>query len=176
VSHHHGPLGAEPLEEIASLDFALGRWLGRHRRRGDLLVLITADHGHVPGDPAHTVRLHHEPALLDDLRAPPTGERRMVYLHARPGRAAAVRSYCAERLASVAEVLDPGEALERGLFGPGPVSPAARRRAGDAILLARDDYQLVYPFSPGREPSPFAGNHGALDPREMLVPLLALRL
>jgi predicted AlkP superfamily pyrophosphatase or phosphodiesterase len=176
VSHHNGPLGAEQLEEIATLDFALGRWLRRYRRRGDLLVLITADHGHVPSDPAHTVRLHHERALLDDLRAPPTGERRMVYLHARPGRVAAVRSYCAERLASVAEWLDPGEALERGLFGPGPVSPAARRRVGDLILLARHDYQFVYPFSPGHEPTAFAGNHGALDAREMLVPLLAFRL
>jgi hypothetical protein len=176
VSHHHGPLGAEHREEIATLDFTLGRWLGRYRRRGDLLVLITADHGHVASNPARTVRLDREQGLLDELRAPPTGERRMVYLHARPGRVAAMRSCCAERLASVAECLDPGEALDRGLFGPGPASEAARRRVGDLILLARDDHQFVYPFSPHREPTAFAGNHGALDRREMLVPLLALRV
>jgi hypothetical protein len=176
VGHHCGPLGAEHREEIASLDFTLGRWLGRSRRRGDLLVLITADHGHVPSNPARIVRLDHERGLLDELRAPPTGERRMVYLHARPGRVAAARAYCAERLGSVAECLEPAEALGRGLFGPGPVSDATRRRVGDLLLLAREDYQLAYPFVPRREPTAFAGNHGGLDEREMLVPLVALRL
>jgi hypothetical protein len=100
----------------------------------------------------------------------------MVYLHARPGRVAAARAYCAERLGSVAECLEPAEALGRGLFGPGPVSDATRRRVGDLLLLAREDYQLAYPFVPRREPTAFAGNHGGLDEREMLVPLVALRL
>ena len=103
-------------------------------------------------------------------------ERRMAYLHARPGRVAAVRESCTRQLGSVAEWLEPADAFARGLFGPGPVSPAARRRVGDLILLARDDCQFVYPFTPRKKPPIFAGNHGALDPREMLVPLLALRL
>lgn len=174
VTHHDGPLGAEHVEEIAALDHALGRWLRGHSRRGDLLLLITADHGHVPSPPARTVRLDRERGLLDLLRAPPTGERRLVYLHARPGRVAAARAYCAERLASAAELLDPVAALDRGLLGPGPVAEATRRRVGDLILLARDDHQFV--FSPRREPTAFAGNHGALDGREMRVPLLALRV
>jgi hypothetical protein len=176
VGHHGGPLGAEHREEIATLDFTLGRWLGRSRPLGDLLVLITADHGHVPSDPARIVRLDRERGLLDELRAPPTGERRMVYLHARPGRVAAVRAYCAERLAAVAQCLEAAEALERGLFGPEPVSGATRRRVGDLLLLSREEYQLAYPFAPRREPTAFAGNHGGLDEREMLVPLVALRL
>jgi len=176
VSHHHGPLGPEHGAEMAALDLALGRWLRRHRRRGDLLVLITADHGHVPSEVTRVVRLDREPSVVDDLRAPPTGERRMAYLHARPGRLVALRESCARQLGAVAESLDPDEAFARGLFGPGPVSAAARRRVGDLILLARADGQFVYPLSPRPKPAIFAGNHGALDPREMLVPLLAVRL
>jgi len=100
----------------------------------------------------------------------------MAYLHARPGRLVALRESCARQLGAVAESLDPDEAFARGLFGPGPVSAAARRRVGDLILLARADGQFVYPLSPRPKPAIFAGNHGALDPREMLVPLLAVRL
>ena len=176
VGHHAGPEGAEHTEELATFDFALGRWLRAHRRRGDLLLLLTADHGHVSSHPDHMVRLDTHPVLMADLLSTPTGERRLAYLHARPGRVGAIRAYCAEVLAAVAELLDPGEAFERGLFGPGPISPAARRRAGDLILLARGDHQFVAPFSQHQPALPLIGNHGALAEQEMLVPLLAMRL
>jgi hypothetical protein len=176
VSHVHGPAGPEHREELATLDFTLGRWLGRRGRRGDVLLLLTADHGHVPTDPVRTVRVDQDRGLMAELLSPPTGERRMLYLHARPGRRKALREHCAERFAGVAEMLDAETAFQQGLFGPGPVSRAARRRAGDLLLLARADYQLVSTFRSPPPPPVFAGNHGSLDPREMVVPLLAVRL
>jgi len=176
VSHHRGPWGAEHDEEVASLDFSFGRWLNRHGRRGDLLVLITADHGHVPSNPNRVVRLDHDPGLLDRLLSPPTGERRLAFLHASHGGAGDLRAHCEAHLTSVAELVDPHDLFERGLFGPGSVSAAARRRAGDLILMARGDHQFVCPFSDRQPAYPLIGNHGALDPREMLVPLLAIRL
>ena len=175
VSHHRGIEREEHAEELATLDFALGRWLARHGRREDLLFLLTADHGHVASDPRRMVRLD-RPALLTELLAPPTGERRLAYLHARPDRADAVRAWCVEHLAGRAELLDSDDAFARGLFGPGPVAQAARRRAGDLILLARQDYQFVCPFSDRQKIYPLIGNHGALAAAEMLVPLLAVRL
>src|SRR5262249_51585578 len=93
VGHHHGPLGPEHGAELAVLDFTLGRWLERHDRRGDLLVLLTADHGHVPSPPDRVLRLDREPGLADLLRAPPSGERRLAYFHARPGQERAPRPY-----------------------------------------------------------------------------------
>jgi hypothetical protein len=175
LGHRLGPATAEHAEEIATLDFALGRWLHRRGRRGDTLLLLTADHGHVPSDPAHVVRLDREPELLSELICLPTGERRLAYLHVKPGRVDAVRDVCSERLPA-AELLEPSDAFERGLFGPGPISPASRRRAGDLILLARGDHQFVCPFSERQRPDPLLGNHGALAPSEMEVPLLALRI
>ncbi len=176
VGHYLGPVDVEHAEEIATLDFVLGRWLARRRPRHNVLLLITADHGHVPSAPAGVVRLDLEPELLAMLVSPPTGERRLAYLHAREGLADEVRRFCAVRLADVAELLDPDQAFARGLFGPGAVAPAARRRAGDLILLARQDRQFVCPFAEHQKPHPLLGNHGALDEREMLVPLLAVRM
>ena len=71
---------------------------------------------------------------------------------------------------------DPREAFDRGLFGLGPISEATRRPAGDLLLLAREDVQLVCPPSERHPARPFRGNHSGLAPRGMLVPLLAPRL
>lgn len=174
VGHHHGPLAEEHSAELATLDFSLGRWLRIHERRGDLLVLITADHGHVSSEPSGMVRLDH-PDLLSQLIAPPSGERRLAYLHPRAGRESAVRELCGEYFGDSTVQLDSSLAFDRGLFGPGPASAMARRRAGVLMLLARGEAQLVSPL-PEHEPEPLLGNHGGLAPREMLVPLLALRL
>jgi hypothetical protein len=176
LTHHRGPLGFEPGEEIAVLDFVLGRWLQRHQRRGDLLLLLTADHGHVATSPGGLVRLDHDKALVELLRAPASGERRLAYLHARPGCEAALRAHCEQHLASVAQIVDPQTALDQGWLGPPPVSAAAHRRAGDLILVARGDSQLIYPLSDRVNARLYLGNHGALAPGEMLVPLLAVRL
>jgi hypothetical protein len=51
-----------------------------------------------------------------------------------------------------------------------------RRRAGDLLVLAQDDFQFTYGSTPGRPARLFAGNHGGLDPEEMAIPLLAWRL
>ena len=182
VEHHarrHDPSGGDIQAEIATLDFALRRWVGdRHPSRsdGETLLLVTADHGHVFGSPKQVVQFSDDPVLLDRLVCPPTGERRVAYLHPRPGQAAFVRAHCEERYAEAARVLDSDKLFARGLFGPGIASEAIRHRAGDLVLLARDGWQFIAAHRPGHEPGYMYGNHGGLDPREMLVPLIAVRL
>ena len=176
VSHLSGPRSAEHAAELAAFDFLLGRWLRRTRRDGRTLCLLTADHGHVFTPPEGTLFIDQYPTLLRQLVAPPSGERRLLYLHARPGRLEAAREQVARLWGDAVEVRDSDAALAAGLFGPGEPSPVARRRIGDLLALARDDRQLTYGPQPGRPARKFAGNHGALDPDEMLVPLLAWRL
>ncbi|MCC7107342.1 MAG: alkaline phosphatase family protein [Chloroflexi bacterium] len=176
VAHRRGPWSDEQTEEVAVVDFLLGRGVERLERRGDVLLILTADHGHLHTDPALTIRLDQHPRLLDELLSPPSGERRMSYLHVKPGRIDAVRSYIQRELAGQAAVIPSDEAFARGWFGLGAPTVAARRRAGDLILLPIGEHQLVYVFDPQRPVIPFYGNHGALAPEEMEIPLLALRL
>ena len=163
-------------EEIAALDFALGRHFREGRAGGSTLLLITSDHGHVFCRPREWVRFDTDDTLMENLLCAPTGERRLVYLHAKPGRADFVRAYCEQRYARAAHIVQPDELFARGLFGPGELSPAARRRAGDLVLVARGEWQLMASHRPGHDPVFMYGNHGGLDPREMLVPLIAVRL
>ena len=176
LTHRAGPEGEEHASEAAVLDFLLGRWLARAACDGDLLFLLTADHGHLATDPALTLRLDQHPDLLKELIAPPSGERRLGYLHVRPGRTAAVQDYVRGTFPGQAALMPSAEAFGRGLFGPGRPSPLAVRRAGDFLLFPLGNHQLVYPHDPNRPVTPFYGNHGALSPEEMEVPLLALRL
>jgi type I phosphodiesterase/nucleotide pyrophosphatase len=175
LAHLRGPHSPEHQAELATVDFALGRWLDHQPRHGDLLFLLTADHGHVATPAEHLVRLD-QPELLSLLRAPASGERRLAYLHARPGQEAVLRAYCQEHLSPFAELVDPATAFEQHWFGPHPPSATARRRAGDLLLLAKDAVQLVSPTTPGGPFRTLLGNHGGQQPSEMLVPLLAVRI
>lgn len=181
VAHVHGPISPEHGAEVAAFDLALGRLIGD--LPADTLLLVTADHGHVQTSTARHVDLQDFPRVMRLLCHPPAGERRAVYLHARPGQEQALEEAARAELGHVAVVLSRAEAVREGLFGHQPLSARATQRIGDILLLARDDYQLV--FEPPTEHVPerlrlhpskeVRGMHGGLSPWEALVPLLALR-
>lgn len=180
VSHLVGPLTEEHSAEVASFDSLLGRLLQHLSGRGDVLLMLTADHGHVDTSPECELSLGQHPELLEMLRVLPAGERRAVYLHPRAGAADDVFDYARERLGEVASVLRRDDAVSLGLFGPGPLSGRAAARIGEVLLFPRDNLQFVTPVesvdgTPLRVPV-FRGLHGGLTPEEALVPLLALRV
>jgi hypothetical protein len=176
TAHLFGPHSDEHRAELATVDFHLGRWHARAPRDGRTLVLLTADHGHVLTPPEQTIYVDLDHDVTRQLRTLPTGERRMLYLHAREGRATAAREVVEQHWGQAAYVLPAEQALVDGLFGPNGVADVARRRAGDLLVIARGGGQLTYAPRPKRPVKMFYGNHGALDPDEMLVPLLAWRL
>ncbi len=175
AAHLFGPRSAEHAAEIATVDFWLGRVLARRRPTGRTLFLLTADHGHVFTPPANTLFTDTCPGLKWRLAALPSGERRLLYLHARDGAVELVREAAQQCWGQAACLVPTSQALAAGLFGPGEPSEAARRRMGDLLVVARGDWQFTLAPKPDRPAKLFFGNHGALDPEEMLVPLLAWR-
>jgi predicted AlkP superfamily pyrophosphatase or phosphodiesterase len=179
ISHIIGPLTPEHSSEVAAFDFQFGRLLASLRDRDDVLVLLSADHGHVDTDPNEAINFADHPELLSMLKATPAGERRAVYLHPKPGAASEVFSYARERLRDVAAAMLRDDAVDLGLFGPGPLSERAAGRIGEVLLFPRGSLQLVPPieYADGTAPKApiFRGLHGGLTPDEALVPLLAVR-
>ncbi|MBV8716983.1 MAG: alkaline phosphatase family protein [Chloroflexi bacterium] len=179
ISHIIGPLTPEHAAEVAAFDFQFGRLLESLRDRDDVLVLLTADHGHVDTDPSEAINFADHPELLAMLKATPAGERRAVYLHPKPGAVSDVFGYARQRLRDVAAAMLREDAVEEGLFGPGQLSERAAGRIGEVLLFPRGSLQLVPPIeyvdgTPPRAPL-FHGLHGGLTPDEALVPLLAVR-
>ncbi len=181
IAHMIGPLTTEHGAEVAALDLQLGRLLQRLPRRGDTLVLLTADHGHIDTAPEFGVDLAAHAELLAMLRVMPAGERRVVYLHPKAGLKEEVLAYARERLGDVAATMPRDEAVALGLYGPGPLPERAAARIGEVLLFPRRNLQLVAPVQTAEgAPTPktplFRGLHGGLSPDEALVPLLALRV
>ena len=103
----------------------------------------------------------------------PTSEARISYAHVRAGRMRAFRDGLARDLPGKLIAVDTREALESGLWGPGPLHPETPSRLGDMLLLATGDGYLA--DAVGEMPD-FRGMHGGLTPEEMLAPSLWLRL
>jgi hypothetical protein len=99
-----------------------------------------------------------------------SGEGRFRWLHARPGRAAALCDTALAVHGRDAWVVPRDKAVADGWFGP-EVNDVALARLGDVALVARRDVAFHDPQDTG--PYHLVGRHGALTSAEMLVPLLA---
>jgi hypothetical protein len=175
LAHLYGP-GDEPLDAelrafVYSMQTEFLDRLSPQAKAGTLLV-IGADHGQTVTPKETGIALHQQP-MWNDLVMMPTSESRIAYAHIRPGRVQAFCNALARDLPGKLAVMDTREALDAGLWGPGPLHPETRSRLGDLLLLATGDGWLA--DSTGQMPD-FRGMHGGLTAEEMLVPLLWLRL
>jgi hypothetical protein len=178
IAHVVGPLTPEHSAEVAAFDFQVGRLLRSMPSKGKTLVMVTADHGHIDTLPEQAIQFAEYPELLSMLRAAPAGERRAVYLHPKPGAALDVAAFARERMRDIGAAALRSDAVEAGLFGPGPLSERAGGRIGEVLLFPRGALQLVAPpeMGDGSPPKMFRGLHGGLTDDEALVPLLSLRV
>ncbi|MEX2047052.1 MAG: alkaline phosphatase family protein [Chloroflexota bacterium] len=170
VSHVHGPRSEEAAMEVALFDLDLRRALG-HRRAGDTLVILTADHGHAATDPDKMLDVVGDVELRALLRNPPAGEPRLVFLHTdRPGL---VRDHVDRRWPGLVTLLDRDELIEAGLFGRGDPT-TARRRIGEVVALLDRDLSASIVEVEGQTIR-HRGSHGGMTADEMRIPVLAWR-
>lgn len=141
--------------------------------REGTLLLITADHGHATTPTAEQRYLEDLPQLQRLMATSEAGEPRHVFLYAAAGRLEELRATAEDALGDSFVVLRGADALAAGLYGePNSLHPEADRRVGDVVLLAKGGATLW----PERRQARLLGMHGSLEPQEMLVPFLPLRL
>jgi hypothetical protein len=119
----------------------------------DVVMVGTADHGHVDIPPAHQVHIgkaEHEGRTF-------YGDPRALF----------VRGEGASLAAGLPATWVPFEEME-GWWGPGKRHPRFAERAPDGALLAHPGHALLHRFSDDR----LVGQHGGLEPEEMRVPVL----
>lgn len=162
VSHEYG-LGEHYDAELSAADRLVADVLSVLPPGAALVV--TADHGQVDvGD--RIVHLHPD---LGEHIAMQSGEGRFRWLHARPGRVAALHEAAAAHHGGDAWVVTRDETIEDGWWGP-RVTDDARARLGDVALVAREPVS----FHDDADTGPFVlvGRHGSMTPAEVLVPCL----
>lgn len=165
VAHEYG-LGEHFDAEIGWVDEIVDRLLARLPPRAALVV--TADHGQVE------VGERVIPLAGDVLAncSMQSGEARFRWLHARAGRARALREAAEAHHGRDAWILGRDDVVGGGWLGP-HVTDAALSRLGDVAVVARTDVAFHDPLDTG--PYELIGRHGSVTPAEMLVPFLAAR-
>jgi predicted AlkP superfamily pyrophosphatase or phosphodiesterase len=183
TGHVYGPnapqLAAEIDAWLTSLDRLLWRRLAG--KADDCLVMLTADHGLVEVDPATTVYLNQQErfAGLDHLLKRnrrgellvPAGSCRDMFLYVHDRALDEAWDWLSRELAGRAEVWRTEDLIERGLFGPQPVSETFRARVGNLVILPYRG-EAVWWYERGRFEQNYYGHHGGLTWEEMEIPLL----
>ena len=175
ITHQYGIDDEAWSAELRSLSWMMQTCfisrLTAEQREGTLLLLV-ADHGGMTTPPEAAIRLDDHPDLHRALLLPPMGEGRTPFLYTRGGARADVQSYADECLDEAFVTLTREQVLASGLLGPGPEYAETSHRLGDLIGLARGNHYLAR----DQRQLKMMGRHGGLSPREMLVPLLGVRL
>ncbi|MBN2554561.1 MAG: alkaline phosphatase family protein [Anaerolineales bacterium] len=175
LSHRYGPDSEQARAEfIAFLKIMQANFLEPLSEQGrrKSLLLVTADHGQVatPKNPSYELVNH--PELMQMLHLQPTGENRFIFFHPKPGMVQAVDDYIHAAWPGDFVTMPSNQVVEAGLFGPGVPDNTISDRIGELIAIPTGNAYLWW----SQAPNPLLGRHGAFNPLEMLVPLLALRL
>jgi len=184
ISHNHGPYSRMTENTI---DYFLNTMDQFYRslqgQGGNTLLIITADHGHVPVDPQKTFYLNLQlPSLTRYIKTNrqgnpivPAGSPRDMFLYIQEKAVDEVIATLQEHLSDKAEVYATSELLEQGFFGTQPPSPQLLGRLGNVVILPYK-YETVWWYEEGKFEMHFQGHHGGLTPDEMEIPLILLPL
>lgn len=173
MAHEIGVGSQEVGQHFREIDAAFSRFINEIRDT-DTLVIATADHGIIDSGPDRCVELEQHPALLDTLRMPLSGERRMAYCYVKDGRHEDFTAYVKENLAGQIRLYSSKQLFEGHYYGLGAAHPQLQQRIGDYILAMRDNYTIMDTLA-GEKHVYHIGTHGGLSAEEMLVPLVIVK-
>jgi predicted AlkP superfamily pyrophosphatase or phosphodiesterase len=185
ISHRYGPYSEHYQAELTGFSYLLQREFIEKippPTAADILLMVTADHGHINVAPRETLYLNRYPRLVRSLQVSQAGQRilpwgspRDVFLRVPEERLPEVAAWLTQRLVGKATVLTSAEALQRQLFGVGPLHKRFRQRVGNLLILPDKDYLIWFEHLKGKKLT-LQGMHGGLRPDEMLIPLAVAHL
>lgn len=169
LGHVHGP-GSTPWRlQLRHIDHLVSMLV--EQLPPDTALVVTADHGMVPLDPAEALDFDTEPDLREGVRML-GGEPRARHVYTRPGALTDVQAAWQSLIGERGLVITGEEAIEAGWFGPVVTAPV-RSRIGEVIAVMRSSGVVCSVVEPGA--SALLGHHGSLTAEEQYVPVLVAR-
>jgi Type I phosphodiesterase / nucleotide pyrophosphatase len=185
IAHTYGPHTEQYHAELSGFSYLLQRELIDKipaHTAADVLLMVTADHGHINASPRDTLYLNRYPRLVRSLQVSPAGKRilpwgspRDVFLRVEEERLPETAVWLTKRLAGKATVITSAEALQRQFFGVGPLHTRFKHRVGNLLILPHREDLIWFEHLKGRK-FRLQGVHGGLRPDEMLIPLATASL
>nr|MDO8111691.1 alkaline phosphatase family protein [Candidatus Sigynarchaeota archaeon] len=171
LSHEKGTTSEETIHHATDIITELGNFLdsfvpGNPNTR----IFITADHGLVDTTPNRIIQLDDHPDLKNTLTLPLCGEPRATFCYVRPRCTDAFERYIETNLSHACTLVKTEDAIAQSFFGKFEPHPRLFDRAGDYILLMKENYVLK-DLLLGETRASLIGHHGGTSEDEMLVPL-----
>ncbi|MDH5182843.1 MAG: alkaline phosphatase family protein [Gammaproteobacteria bacterium] len=171
LAHRHGIGSRDVAQHLAELEASIDSFASN--LDADTLLLITADHGLLDTDAAHTIELEHHPTLQECLNLPLCGEPRFAFCYLHGDKHEVFRDYIAQHLSQCCELLSRKEMLDMGLFGLGQAHAEFSHRIGDYALVMKENY-VIKDLVGAEKAYTQIGVHGGLSEDELYVPLIQI--
>ena len=168
--HHTGTFSDEAKSYIKMMNAEIRKL---SEKLTDTLLVISADHGHVPVQ--KYLYIDDYPELTDCMIAPLTLDDRTSAIFLKPGMQETFQAAFHKHLSSDFILLKSADALKNGLFGPGPIAAAVPDFLGDFLIIAIGEKVLHQRIKENVSHEPFKSCHAGLNKREMIVPLIFIR-
>jgi hypothetical protein len=185
ISHEYGPNSYEYGAELSAISYLLNKELIEKinpKTAKETLLLLTADHGGVNIVPEDTTYLNWYSDLIENLKQGPSGKRilptgsaRDVFLHVEEDKLSETKEMLLERVGAKAKIVETKDAINDGLFGCRKVGKRFVDRAGNLLILPYRNETVWFEHFKDIKYNP-VGQHGGLNPEEMMVPLAVTRL
>jgi predicted AlkP superfamily pyrophosphatase or phosphodiesterase len=185
IAHTYGPHTEQYHAELSGFSYLLMKELLEKvetRLAEEVVLIVTADHGHINVAPKAALYLQRYPTLVHSLQRSPAGQPilpwgspRDLFLAVQEERRQEVATWLRKRLRDYATVMTSDEAFEQGLFGLGKPHKRFKRRIGNLLILPHRDHLIWYEHLKGKRFG-LLGMHGGLTIDEMLIPLAVANL
>ncbi|HSV49042.1 MAG TPA: alkaline phosphatase family protein [Candidatus Acidoferrales bacterium] len=185
ISHDYGPQSEEVNAELQTISYLLQKELVEKlspQAAKETLLLVTADHGGVQVNPEETtyLSLNSESILNAEIgkghkKILPTGSPRDIFLHVKEEKLAATKEALSKSIGEKAQIIETKAALKAGLFGLGEPKQDFLERTGNLLVMPYGKETMWFEHRSGRKIN-LLGQHGGLNPDEMLVPFAAAKL
>ncbi|MEE8441963.1 MAG: alkaline phosphatase family protein [Spirochaetia bacterium] len=169
LSHLFGITSDQVSADVNRIDQLLTRI--RDMLPHTVRMIVTADHGLVDVPPERHFNLRDEDPVCAHLLGGQSGEGTTPVFHVRPGHDEAfLEEFSRTDAAAYYTLHTPDELAGLELYGPEPLSEAARAHLGQYVGIAVEPARLEY-LPPGSERVNHVGVHGGLRPAEINIPL-----
>lgn len=178
-AHKFGPSSQKHLAEITRFFGVFQKEFLKKIEKtlaGNVILILTSDHGQVKVDPEKTIYLNHYKDIVENFAASrngkkilPWGSARDVYLKVRKEKLEETIIFLQKKFGNKALILESNEAFRQGLFGRGKPHKNFFDRIGNLLILPYDGNTVWYEHLSG-ELFEHKGHHGGLSEEEMVIP------
>ena len=168
--HHQGTYTAPTKKKMKSINTRIEELCNQLT---DSLVIISADHGHIPVN--NFFYIDRYPDFEACFKTPLTLDDRGSAVFLKQGKEQRFLDFFNTYLKDDFFLIKSTDALDQGLFGTGKENPYMRDFLGDYLIIGIG-HRVLRQNIPNCHPTPeFKSSHAGLSPQEMLVPLITIR-